>query len=505
MKIGEKIISNTVYLFLDWIIVAIFSFVFWFFLGKTLMKQELGIVSTMINFVALLSWISLLGTTLAIQKLIPEFKNKNAKKLHALIRISIKPVLIILTVILLAMFIFSNQLSAILKVPHEGILISIFSIFAIVPFTFFGSILYGLQNMKKYFLTDFFQVFLRVLISVFLIILGLKFYGPLIGFGLGYFIVSFMRIDLKYFKNNNSYFSYKELFYYASPAFILTITSSIITNSQYIILTILKNPGVTGIFTIAFLLTSFIGIMINVLTSAMFPIISGLSVNRKMKSKESYLITLVLRYSLTIIIPISIILLIFSNWVVLSFSSVEYISASNYFPILIPAAILFGIGSMFNSNLYAIGKPNISRNILVATTMLFLTTSILAVQYFSAFGMSFAYLTSMFFYFTLNLIYIRKFLAIRFFTADILKNLLSSVFIGLFLLFLYPLIHNIIIVAIVSLSSIIIYFLLLSPLKFYRFEDIKILEFFAKRIPALNKFLTIIINFLKKNLNIVKK
>jgi stage V sporulation protein B len=498
MRIGEKLISNTAYLFLSWFLTAVISFIFWFSLGKTLLKQELGIVSTLISFVILFSWISSLGIMMAIQKMIPEFKGRNTKKVYALIRISIKPIIITLAVIILILFVFSNQFSTVLKVPHEGILISIFSLSAIVPYIFFGSVLYGFQNMKKCFLTDLLQVFLRLFISIVLIFLGFRFYGPLIGFGLGYFIVLFLRIDLKYFKNKSSFFSYKKLFYYASPAFILTVTSFLMTNSQYIILTIIKNPGITGIFTIAFLLTSFLGIIINVLSYSLFPIISSLSVDHRTKSKQGYLIGLVLRYSMTIIIPSSIILLIFSKWVVLSFSSIEYISASTYFPILIPAAILFGIGGTFNSNLYAIGKPNVSRNILVATTSLFLITSILAVQYFSALGLSFAYLTSMLFYFTLNLIYIRKFLTIKFFTADILKILVSSVFIGLLLLFLYPMLYNVVMVAIVSISSIIIYLLLLLPLKFYSPIDIRILEFFAKRIPILNKLLSNVIDFLKR-------
>lgn len=498
MRIGQKLISNTVYLFLDWFAISILSFIFWFSLGKTLAKQELGTVSTIINFTVLFSWISFLGITLALQKMIPEFKKKDSKRLYALIRISLKPILIALTVIILSIFIFSNQISSILKVPQEGMIISIFSMLAIVPFTFFGSILYGFQNMKRFFLTDFFQALFKLSISILLIYLGFRAYGPLIGFGMGYFIAMLMRLDLKYFKGKDSSFSYKELFVYASPALVSTMASLVMTNSQYIILSILKNPGVTGIFTIAFLLTSFIGVLVNVLASALFPIISGLSVDRRMKVREGYLIGVVMRYSLMVIVPISVVFLIFSNLFVLSFSSIEYISATTYFPILIPAAIMFGIGSIFNSNLYAIGKPKISRNIIVLTALLFLATSIPSVQYFSAVGLSVAYLISMAFYFVLNLTYIRKFLKIKFFVKGILKILISSGFIGFVLLLLYPLVSNIIMLAAVSIFSIIIYLLLLLPLKFYINEDIRILEFFSKRIPVLNKFLLAIIDLLKK-------
>jgi len=498
MKIGQKLISNTIYLSLDWFVITIMSFIFWFSLGKTLVKEELGIVSTLINFVVLISGISILGITQALSKLIPEFKKKDSKKLYSLIRISIRPILIVLAVILLALFIFSNQLSVILKVPREGILISIFSLFAIVPFSFFGSVIYGFQNMKKYFLTDFFQSFFKLSVSILLIYLGFRVYGPLIGFGMGYFIAMFMRLDLKYFKGKDSSFSYKELFVYASPALVSTIASYTMTNSQYIILSILKNPGVTGIFTIAFLLTSFIGVIVNVLASALFPIISGLSVDRKMKVREGYLIGVVMRYSMMVIVPISVVLLIFSNLFVLSFSSIEYISATTYFPILIPAVIMFGIGGIFNSNLYAIGKPKISRNIIVITAILFLILSIVGVSYFSALGISFAYLASMAFYLVLNVFYIRKFLKIKIFTSDVIKILVSSALVGILLLLIYPVVNGIVSLAIVSISSMILYLILLVPLRFYRSEDISILEFLAKKIPTFNKPISMAINFLRK-------
>lgn len=498
MRIGEKLISNTTYLLLDWIVIASISFLFWVSLGKTLAKEELGIVSTLINLVVLLSWVSYLGIILALQKLIPEFKEKNPKKVSALIRISAKPILIALAIVLLTMFIFSNQLAAILKVSRQGILISIFSLFSLVLFSFFGSIIYGFQNMKKYFLTDSLQSILKLIISLILIFLGLRFYGPLIGFGLGYFIAMFLRVNLKYFRNKNSDFSYKQLFSYASPALISTIAMYTLSNSQYIILTIIKDTGVTGIFTIAFLITSFIAVIVNALTSALFPIISGLSADHKKKSRGGYLIGLVLRNSLIITMPISVVILTFSNWFVLSFSSVEYIYASTYFPMLIPAAILFGLGGIFNSNLYAVGKPKISRNIIVLAALLFLSISIPSVQYFSALGLSVAYLISMAFYFVLNLAYVRKFLKITFFAKDILKILISSAFTGFILLLLYPLVNSTITFVAISIFSVLIYLLVLLPLKFYRNEDIKILEFFAKKIPVLNKFLLAVIGLLKR-------
>ncbi|MFB0544970.1 MAG: oligosaccharide flippase family protein, partial [Asgard group archaeon] len=63
-------------MFIDWLVVSIFAFLFWFILGKTLKTSELGIVSTSINFIILVSIFSTLGINNALQKIIPELKRK---------------------------------------------------------------------------------------------------------------------------------------------------------------------------------------------------------------------------------------------------------------------------------------------------------------------------------------------------------------------------------------------------------------------------------------------
>jgi len=507
MRIGEKLISNTTYLFLDWVTLSFLSFVFWSILGKTLgtselgVTSELGIISTSINFIILVTYFSTLGITLALQKLIPEIKKKKGiGNVRSLLRLSIRPIAISLIFISIIFFIFSNNLSVFLKIPYNVVLISIFSIVFYSLFAFFGSILYGFQNMRRYFLTDLFQILLRVFLSFFLIVIGFSYFGPLIAFCIGFLIILFFRINLNYFKKGSGLFSYKKLFDYAFPALISALATSFIFNSQFIILTVIKSTEITGIFTVAFIISSPILILPNVLTSALFPIISALSVDHKTKERQGYLIGLVLRYSLFLTIPLSLLLIIFSDYAVLLFSQQEFLPSTQYFPMLILGSIFYGIGSIFISNLYAIGKPKLYRNIMFLSSLLFLSSSLILTNYFSALGLSFSYLAVTVIYFLLCFNYIKKYLKIKLFVRDISKILLSSLLIISILLILKPFIYDAFVLPIFLVPIGLFHLYLLSLIKFYRAEDAKVLEFFGKKIPIIGKYFLTVAGFIRKRL-----
>jgi len=502
MRIGEKLISNTTYLFLDWFAVSTLSFLFWFALGKTLQKSELGIVSTSIYFAILVSSFVSLGINIALQKLIPEIKKKKGPKvLPSIVKLSIKPLIVSLIFTSIVLIVFSSLFSNFLKLPESIILICALSIVGISFFAFFGSILYGLQKMKRFFLTDFFQILIRLALSIIMIFIGFSYFGPLVAFCLGLLIASFFRIDLNYFRNNNISFSYKKLFDYAFPALISTLAASSIIYTQPVILTAIRNVEVTGIFTIAFVISSPILVLVTVLTSALFPIISELSADHRMKDRQSYLIAIVLRYALFLILPVSILLIVFSKYAVLLFSSAEYLESTLYFPFLVPAAMLNGIGGIFTSNLYAIGRPKTQRNIMVFTALFFLSVSIPLTSYFpKAFGLCLTYLITMLIYFMLSFVCIRKYLKIKFFMGDALRVLFSALLVLLILFILSNFVQTILAAVLILIPTVLFYLFFLFFIKFYRVEDVRILEFFGKRIPVIGKYFLTIADFIKKRL-----
>ena len=494
-SIGERLISNTTYLFLDWFALAFFSFFFWAILGKTLNPYELGIVSTSINFVILVTWVSTLGITNALQKMIPEIrKSRGIKNVYSLIKNSSKLLSVSLFLLFIIFSLLSYRLPIFLKIPNYVFLIIIFSIIIFPLYNFLGSILYGLQNMKLLFITDSFQIIIRIILTAVLIFIGLSFFAPLIAFSLGYFFIIFFRFKSEYFTEKTK-FSYKKLFFYSFPALVSNIANALTTNGQYIILTVLKNFEITGIFTISFTITSIIGVIMYTMNSALFPIISSLSIDKKTRKKQGYLIGLVLRYGLFLIIPASLLLVLFSRYAILLFSKPEFLPSTQYFPILVTAAIFLGIGNVFLPNLYAIGKPIQHRNITIVSSLCFLATSIILTNYFSALGLSFSFLIAMFLRFLLSFICMRKYLKINFFIKDVFKISLSSLIIALVTIFLRTFVHDIFLLSLILPFIGIFYLVILLFMKFYRKEDIRILKYFAKRIPILRKIILSISDF----------
>ena len=500
MHIGEKLISNTFYLFLDWFVLAFFSFIFWLILGKSLNPSDLGTVSTSINLIIFVSAFSTLGITLALKKLIPELKEKKGLKgVYPLVKLSFKPLLISLVIIFLVLLLFSNQFSSFVKIPYYAFLIIIFSIIIFSIYDFLGAVLYGLQNMKRFFLTDFIQIMLRVLFAGLLIFLGVSILGPLIGFLFGYLLVLFLRFNPDYLKNGQP-LSYRKLFFYASPALISTIASILIARGEYIILTILKSTEITGIFTIAFTITTLIGVLAHMPNAGLVPIISALSIDKKTKKKQGYLIGLVLRYSLFLTIPLSLLLVIFSKHAILLFSGPEFLPSTQYFPILVLGAIMYGIGSMFSGNLYAIGKPKISRNIIGSSAIIFLILSLILTNYFSALGLSFAYLITRLFQFLVSFIYIKKSVKLNLFIGDLLKILFSSLVILSILFIIKPFIYDVFALIVIIFPISLIYLGILLFANFYRVEDIRILRYLGEKIPIVGKYILTIANFVESRL-----
>jgi O-antigen/teichoic acid export membrane protein len=125
MKISNKLISNTLYLFLDWFVLILTGFLYWMIAGKTLLPEEYGIVSTSINFAIFFSGISLIGLPTTLNKLIPEYlSKKEGKRITSLIRFSTKVIILTNLSILLVIILLSTSIALLLKVTREVVWIS---------------------------------------------------------------------------------------------------------------------------------------------------------------------------------------------------------------------------------------------------------------------------------------------------------------------------------------------------------------------------------------------
>ena len=499
MKVRKKLISNATYLFLNWFFINFFGLVYWLVAAKILVPGEYGIVSTAFGLASLLSGITSLGLNPALSKLIPEYLARNRKnQISQLIKNSLKVLFCANLLTVLFLVIIFPILITYLKLSLEVILLSLTFLFVLSFNSIFSAIVYGLQKMRKFMLANFFGRLVKLIVAIPLIYLGFSYFGALLGILFGVlttkiiFISTFLSsINLKLKAKIN----FRKIFkVYALPAFIASLALTLFSNSQYILLTLIKNPEITGIFTLAMVLTSLISSFPRILSSALFPVISYLSAFKE-KIKQAHLTNLVLRYSILSSLPFVFLFIIFSKQLVLIISTEKYLEATTLFPLLTFAALINGIGNIFLSNLYAIGKTKINRNIVLLTSFSFLIFAIPLTFYFSAFGMSLAYLISTIFLLLPAYIYAKKFIPIKIPFKSFVKCVISAV-ISFSLLFFGVRIVTGIFDYLLGILACLLYVIILFPLKFFIKEDVEILEVFASKISFLKKIIPKIERFI---------
>ncbi len=471
---------------------------FWLIVGKTLSPEDYGIIATSTQLSLFISPLTLLGLGFASNKLIPEFLEGGFKnKIQGIINYSFKIVSLASIVLALILIPFSFQISSYLKLKPEVIWIISF----VIALSSMGGILAGFyrgfQNMKKIFLTNLFGHLAKVIFPLILIFLGFGYFGPLIGLVLCYLVILITRLDKKFFTISKKVIVDKKLILtFSIPSFITTIFIVLFNETQYIILTLLESVENTGFFAIAGKITFFIPVIPHILTSALFPIISGLDSDRNKKTKRKYLIKLTFRYTLFIILPTAVFLVLFSEYVILFFSKPEYLPGMTFLPLLTSAGVFLGLGNLFLSSLYAIGKPKIPRNIQIISTLVYLFLAIPLTYYFSGVGLAISYLTATIIIFFLSFIFIRKSLDLSLPFKDIGRIILAIFFSILFLILLKSYIKNFLMAGIFVGIAGLIYFLVLLKLNFYLEEDLKVLDFLSDRSPIFRKEISKLRNYL---------
>ena len=499
MDLTKKLFSNTFYIFLDWFFISLFGFFYWLIIGKTLPPEQYGIIITSINISNLFTGLSMMGFYFANTKLISEYLEKrNYKKIKGLIRFSFFFSFILSTFFITFLILLSFFSPSLLKIPQDAIVLSSTSIFLIVLYNLLGSIIFGYQKMRKYFLSDALGYLAKVVLLIFLIYSGFHYVGAIIAFLFSFFIAALIRFEKKFFSFSGSVDKKFVFFEYAFPAFLASLFSLIISNSQYIILTLLKNPEITGLFGVAMTISSIVPIIPNTLNLGLFPITSQLSAHKGKKRQQAYLITLVLRYSLFFGIPFTIFLICFSKPIILIFSSSKYLQASQILPIVATAAFVCGVGNIFLTSLYAAKKPKINRNISLLISGIFLLLAIILTYYYSAIGLSISYLISVSIGLILGYVYLKKFIGVKFPKEDFLKVLGGSFVFFILLLFVDLIPINLFFKTILVFFDCFVYLILLMFLKFYKEEDIRILRYVGRRMPFLQKLTSKIIGFLVK-------
>lgn len=505
MKIKDKLISNATYLSLKWGFNTLFFLAFWLILGKSIFPEDTasyGVVALALQVTTLISNWSLFGMDAAIAKLIPEMvEKKQNDRIFGLTSYALRTAFILSIVASIGLVLFSYMLPNVIKLDAQTLTLVVITTVMTVVAVMLENVYYGLQKMKKVFLTNLYGWITMIALVIVFMFLDLGHLGPIIAVMSSFIVMILARVKKRFIiPPSKIRVDKKTIYKYSVPAFVVIILSSILNNSQFIILSAMKTFEDTGHFAVAMKIVSVIIVIPTTFSGALFPITSGLSVDKNSKAKQSYLISLVFRYTVLVLMPIVLFTMVFSNELIVFFSSEEYLAASQFLPVLVSGGMLLGVGQQFRQSLYAIGKPKKFRDSYIASTIAYLIFSIPMTHYFSSMGLSVAYLISAFILFLTTFIFIRQALNFRIPFVEIGKMLVGVFVSFLFLLMTKPFIPNILVAVPFIIMSSIIYFVVLLRLNCYVEEDLKFFDFLVAKAPMFKKQTTQLRKFLSRHI-----
>lgn len=298
-KLGE----NIIYSFLNTFSINILGAVFWFILSFFLNVSDFGIISYINSLSVFLTSLFSFGIFSALWKYCSE--NKLAKVFFISFLFS-SLISNFLTVIFISFFIqpLGSQLF---------LITSIFVIFLIFS-SYFENILYGFQEFKKIFVSNFLSLLLRIFIVLFFYLffklnvinsLVSIIISTLIGslfkllFALGHLTFKFsIRIDLS---------EVKRFFSFGLSSFLSTFSSVFFPNFLVIFSFLFVSSIFAGVIYFSQLVYSVISFLPSILIGASLPLISNLLIKRKLKksveiTKNLFKISLIIIISLTFLV-----------------------------------------------------------------------------------------------------------------------------------------------------------------------------------------------------------
>ena len=497
-KITDKLVDNTFYLFLHWLVVILSSFVFWVIVWKSLPPESAGIIATSLNLMVLISIFGSLGLYSTLTKLISEYKkSKQYDKIKSLINFSTKLLVLTNFIISIGFFLIITTFQIDLKIPFYALVLVSIGIFLIPLSSGTSSILFGLQKMKKIFHTEIFSQLVKLILSITLLIIGFEFLGPLIALVIFFFVFVLLRIDVlklgigvKKITNKN-----KIIIKYALPSFISSISWALYINSPILILTFFDSLTSSGIFSAAISLTNPLVYISGIMVGAVFPIISSLMVTKNRKLNQVHLINIIVKYFSLFSFPLLVIYIFFSKQIILLFARLEYLDAVSIIPIMAIIGIFQGIGYIFISSLFSIRKTKENRNITIIFSIFFLILSIPLTIFFGINGLLSSMIISLIFLISMGYYVLNKSLNFKLKLSLFYKILIGIIplFSMLFIIeYIIPQsVFRTIISFIFGLIGIFIYFKILKIIKFFDEKDKIILKILSKKIKK-SKLINII-------------
>ena len=489
MGLIKRALSNTFYLVSDWLVIMILGYAFWLLLAKLMPPADVGMFSTISNIGIFITVFTTFGFNSAAAKLISSYLIKNMNDVVAgIIRFTLEKTILLTIVISAATFaalkfVFPSYLGG-----YEILAVIVYLISNSL-YTLSQGILLGMQEMKKIFISDLFGYAMKIILTIGLLIAGMRYFGPIIAFAIATMLTFLWR--MKGVKISRHDVNKNEIWSYSKDAMIGSFGMILFFQSAIIILGIFRSFVEVGIFTIAFMLTTPVRAIFQSVSGSLLPITSGSWTIGK-KENVCELTSQAIRYSVFLIAPILLIIMFFAGDILLIFARAEYAIGASSMEIIAAASLLSGLSYILLTVLYSIGYPKKSRdlNLIGGISNTFFCLALIPV--FGMLGASVSYLLSNLIIFGLAFFWTGKYIKIR--LNGVEKILAAGAIFSIIAFVLKNFLGGLLLVAVSSIAGTLAYFSLLIYLRFFTEIDIKVIEAVEAKVPRAKP----VAKFLKK-------
>ena len=361
-EVSNDFVKSSYILTLGYLLSSLISSIGTIVVIRLISIEEYSLLNISFIIPAILIVFSELGLNYASTHFIAKkIKENNYKEVRDVIKINLIIKIIVGLIFSILILLYSAYIAIeIYKVTDKRLIILIqigaIGIFARIILDAMNSFYLGGLKVKVIQIGSILQTSLRTVISIILILCGLGYLGPILGFVLApLFVVVFYLFFLKrtfYIdKNEKESINWSELtkmVKYGYPLLFLSAVASIQLPIYTYILTISGNLIEVSYLNVAIVSAALIGILTKSISFSLFPIFSKMNWNNNDKEKEK-LITYFrfsIKYGTILILPTCLLLFIFSRDIFPIIYGEKYRDASTFISIYFLTFLLVSFGSL---------------------------------------------------------------------------------------------------------------------------------------------------------------
>ncbi|WP_458405172.1 oligosaccharide flippase family protein [Methanobrevibacter sp.] len=446
------------------ILISLSGLIFIPIITKSFSTADYGVWAQVNTFVSLVPNIVNLGLPYTMVRFLAAEKDKTIIKqsFYSMMLLVLASTVIMIVVLL----IFANQIAAALfdgsmQIMYIVVVMAFFACLDLMLLSYFRTF----QQISYYSLFLVLQTYIGVVVSIILTWMhqpiDVVVLGRLTGFVMVFVAMAFLIVRELGFTTKLK--SLKEELKFAIPTVPNNVSSWVVDSSDRIVIGVFLGSAAVGIYSPGYALGNLI-LMFLTPFAVLLPAVLPEYYEKGDMDKVDTFLTYSLKYYLLITIPAIVGLSILSK-PLLYILTTTIIADSGFLvtPIVALGAMFMGIYGIVNNIIILEKKTTLLSHIWITVAVLNIGLNIFSVPYLGIYGAGLATLFCYFFAFAVTLVYSKRYARLPFDFKSIVKIIIASLIMGVFVVIANP--QGIINITIVIAVAVAIYFIILFLLK----------------------------------------